>query len=381
MTAITQIASEEIALSKSNGRILRKQLLADRAIPPFDRVMMDGIALDSRVWNTDQRAFPVCAIQPAGSPAKTLKSSGHCIEVMTGAILPNGCDCVVKIEDVDIRDGVAHIQDSAQPKSGMFIHRYGSDLAQGCCILKTGQQLGPAELAIAASCGATTLEVSNIPSVHLITTGDEVIAPHLTPEPYQIRSSHPSAVIASIESQQLGNVVHHHLSDDQNLAEEQIARSLAAADVIVLTGGVSKGKFDYVAPALNKLIGTPLFHGVSQRPGKPFAFFAAPTPVFALPGNPVSVMACLARYLLPALRKIQGLPAAEQPLPLAEPISLTSDISCMIACRMSNGRIHPAQPNNSGDYRALSNCHGVAQLNPTQSTFDEGELLTFYPWG
>ena len=375
--SIPAAAEVTIELDKSFGKLLRRPVLADRNIPPFDRAMMDGIAIQS---STNRGALAVEAVQAAGSPALTLLDTNACLEVMTGAPIPVGCDCVVPIEEVTMENGQAKISEKYSYAAGDFIHREASDHLAGDTMLEPGSVLGAAELAIAASCGACVLQVSRTPQIHLITTGDEVIPPAATPEPFQIRSSHPIAILSAIDSAGLGSVTHTHIADDEMATREALHHSLATADILILTGGVSKGKFDYIAPLLNEIAGTALFHGVSQRPGKPFAYFEKPIPIFALPGNPLSVMACLARYVLPALKLHLGIPKGVKSLPLSSPAPLHPKLTQLLAGRIKDGKIYPSSPNNSGDYAALLGCHGVIEIPPSTTTSPANSLYNFYPW-
>lgn len=376
-TSLPELGTEIVSLDQAFGRVLRGDITADRAIPPFDRAMMDGIAISTRLGLSE---FTVSGVQAAGSPALTLGSPELCFEVMTGAVVPNGCDCVVPIEQVKIENDIARLDSSCSPKPGDFIHPEGSDHKSGDTLVEAGIVMGAAELAIAASCGATQLEVSRLPKVHLITTGDEVVSPAESPEIYQIRGSHPSAIISTLNSQNLAEVTHSHLTDDEAICSKALKHSLETADVLVLTGGVSKGKFDYIAPLLRELSGEAVFHGVAQRPGKPLGYFADKIPVFALPGNPLSVMACMARYLLPALKQMLCMPSGVQALPLAESVSPHPHLTQLLGARIENGKLYPASPNNSGDYAALLGCHGVVELAPANTSEVGDQHFRFYPW-
>jgi len=385
---LTTAPVEAIPLSLAQGRYLREDILADRPLPPFDRVMMDGIAIKHSSWVDLNRTFPIINTQAAGAPPTALLDDDSCIEVMTGCVLPDGCDCVIPVEQIKVKENTAHIQVCATLSEGQHIHRAGSDTKGGETLLNSGQLLEAPELAIAASCGATTPQVSILPKILIISTGDEVVAPEETPLPYQIRRSHATALTASIESSKLGTVSDIHVQDEPEALETAVKEALTNYDIIVLTGGVSRGKYDYVAPVLQKLIGDPIFHGVAQRPGKPLAFWAAESReerkrlIFALPGNPVSVMACAARYLLPALREI-----ASGNHPEMETLTTTGSFNCpphftgLTACRVKNGRIHLVPPSNSGNFLSLAGTHGVAELSGSLARKELfNEPAKFYPW-
>ena len=381
---LTTAAVEIVPLSKAQGRYLREDILADRPLPPFDRVMMDGIAIAHASFASGNTRFSITDTQAAGTPALTLENADSCIEVMTGCVLPHGCDCIIPIEHIDLSENTASLHSDASPQAKQHIHSAGSDTAAGEILLSSGQVLNAAELAIAASCGATHLKVSALPRILIITTGDELVAPEITPLPHQIRRSHATALEALITGMKLGKVDSIHIADDPLALKETITEALPAHDILILTGGISKGKYDYVAPVLTELLGSPHFHGIAQRPGKPMAFWKnSNSPlVFAHPGNPVSVMACAARYLIPSLVEIlSGRSPNPQQLPATGSFHCPSHFTGLVPCRINNGRIQLVPPSNSGNFLALAATDGIAQL-PGELTGKEllNEPASFYPW-
>ena len=381
---LTTAAVEIVPLSKAQGRYLRKDILADRPLPPFDRVMMDGIAIAHASFTSGNTHFPITGTQAAGTPALTLENADSCIEVMTGCVLPHGCNCIIPIEHIDLSENTASLHSDASPQAKQHIHSAGSDTAAGEILLSSGQVLNAAELAVAASCGATHLKVSALPRILIITTGDELVAPEITPLPHQIRRSHATALEALITGMKLGKVDNIHIADDPLALKETITEALPAHDILIFTGGISKGKYDYVAPVLTELLGSPHFHGIAQRPGKPMAFWKNPNSplVFAHPGNPVSVMACAARYLIPSLVEIlSGRSPNPQQLPATGSFHCPSHFTGLVPCRINNGRIQLVPPSNSGNFLALAATDGIAQL-PGELTGKEllNEPASFYPW-
>jgi molybdopterin molybdotransferase len=381
---LTTATFEIVPLSKAQGRYLREDILADRALPPFDRVMMDGIAIAHASFASGNTRFPITGTQAAGTPALTLEDADSCIEVMTGCVLPQGCDCVIPIEQIDLSENTARLYSDAKPQAKQHIHSAGSDTTAGEILLSSGQVLNAAELAIAASVGATDLSVSALPRILIITTGDELVAPEATPLPHQIRRSHATALEALISGMKLGTVASLHIADDPEALKEKITEALPAHDIIIFTGGISKGKYDYVAPVLSELLGSPHFHGIAQRPGKPMAFWKKPNSplIFAHPGNPVSVMACAARYLIPSLIEIlSGRSPTPQQLPATGGFHCPTHFTGLIPCRINNGRIQLVPASNSGNFLALSATDGIAQL-PGELTGKEllNEPASFYPW-
>lgn len=374
---LPQLGQELVSLKDAHGRILAETISADRPIPPYDRAMMDGIAISYQSFADGLRDFTIAGTQAAGQPALQLKNKTDCLEVMTGAMIPAGTDCVIKIEDLQITNNIACIQPSCTVNPRQHIHSLGSDQEKGNTLVPHSSILGAAEVAIAASVGRTELTVTRQPNILLITTGDEVIPPENVPLQYQIRRSHGSAICSSISSQQLGKVINNHVPDTARALAECLQNGLEKYDIVLLTGGISMGKFDYVAPVMESLSGKPLFHGIAQRPGKPFAFWPGDTPVFALPGNPVSVMACMARYLLPALRKMSGQHWTPPTFPLAQNTPWNAPFPGLVASHIINNQLHARPPKNSGDYSALAGAQGICEL---PSTSPAGTPLHFYPW-
>ena len=374
---------ENISLDDAYGRVLAGGIVTDRPIPPYDRAMMDGIAICHRSFAQGRREFPIAGTQAAGAPALTLGDPSQCLEIMTGAIAPKGADCVIKIEEIEIKNGIAHVPASCHVRKEQHIHSLGSDQKTGAALVSPGTVLGAPELAIAASVGQTELLVNRLPNILLITTGNEVIPPEATPLPHQIRGSHAHAIRASIEPNRLGNIHHTHVPDTPEDLRTALEKGLGKNDLLILTGGISMGKYDYVAPVLQSLAGAPCFHGVAQRPGKPLAFWThhmeeeSRRAILALPGNPVSVMACLARYVLPALRAMRGESWKPASLPLAHDFIWNAPFPGLVACQVFANQIHPSPPRNSGDYTALAGSQGICEINGTSQA---GTILKFHPW-
>ena len=373
--------SERISLSDALGRVLASDILADRDAPPFDRVMMDGIAINTYNHALGSWRYKIIGTQAAGTQKMILPKGEFAIEVMTGAPLPTDANAVIPVEKYDIAEDYALPHDGIEVDDNHYIHQQGDDGKTGDTLLTKGTTLTANELAIAASAGATELQVTRLPRIHLITTGDEVISPHETPTDYQIRRSHPTAITSLIKSQKLGIITDEHLPDDPDLIETKLKTALIDPniDTLILTGGISMGKFDWVAPLLEKLLGKPVFHGAAQRPGKPFAFWTGKNLplIFALPGNPVSVMATMHRYVLPSLRQILGKTETPKNLPLAEDFTWSLPLTGILPYKSNNGKITIHPPRNSGDYISLQGTQGFTEI-PPNSTLKAGQTLPIF---
>ncbi len=387
LAATPTFPSVRVAAADASGRVLRQIVRAERDQPPFDRVMMDGIAFAWVDYDSGQRRFPIQAIQAAGDPILTL-DSGHCIEIMTGAALPVNANCIVPVERITVADNVAEIESQYAVTKERFVHPRGSDYAQGAYMLRPGKRVSPLDIAIIASCGETDLEVAADPVVRIISTGNELVAAGLPIEAQQIRMSNGPAIQALLESHGYRQNAHAQVRDEIDALREQLALHLTAADVLVLSGGVSMGKADFVPQVLAGLGVEEIFHKVSQKPGKPMWFGKGPENqlVFALPGNPVSALVCCRQYLIPALAK--GCGADEKPpefAALATKIVFPTELTCfqpvkLLSSAAGQTLAMPVQTNTSGDFAALSATDGYVELPREQSEFPAGSPVFLHRW-
>src|SRR5690606_21482538 len=240
-------------------------------------------------------------VQATGDMPIPLTAPHGCIEIMTGAALHPTFDTVVKIEDIRINDGVAYLN-TPLVKKGMYVHAKGSDKKEHELVAAANTVVTPALIGLAASIGKTELLVRKPPRVIIITTGDEMVSPSEHPTPYQLRRSNGITIQAVLQQYAVSADL-LHLPDDHDLIKRELSRCIGEYDVLLMCGGVSKGKFDYVPNVLDELATKKLFHGVLQKPGKPFFFgsHGDNALIFAFPGNPVSTFMCLHRYFIPWL--------------------------------------------------------------------------------
>ena len=374
--------TEEVALESASGRVLREPIVADRDLPPFDRVMMDGYAIRHTDLKTTNR-FTVKGSAFAGRPRQTLPSdTGAALEVMTGSPLPEQADCVIPFEATLREKDTFHLCGDPQPEPGQFIHRRGSDFPAGTCLVKAGSVLRSIETGIAASCGLERIEVSRQPRLAIFGTGDELVPVAATPAPHQIRRSNAQA-LASLLARAHGLCPSvDHLADNPKGERSKLEAATRSADVLILSGAVSKGRLDWIPPVLDDL-GTCLFHGVSQRPGKPMGVWKASTGavIFALPGNPVSTLVCAHRYVLPFLKRLFGLNPQTAPVRLLQPFAFARPLTLFLPVRRSgtDGAI-PCPVNNSGDFASLAGTDGFVELASNENHWTTGTELHFTPW-
>jgi molybdopterin molybdotransferase len=387
LAAVQPLATESVAMEAAVGRVLAQSVYAERDQPPFDRVMMDGIALSFAEFEKGIRTFNVQGIQAAGDPAMTLEP-GHAIEIMTGASLPENADCIVPVERIVVNEHGAHVEANYEGVHRQFVHGRGSDHAKGTELLSAGSLTSPMDIAIIASAGLADVAVAKQPAVTVISTGNELVPAGEAIEDHQVRLSNGPAIIALLEDNGFENARHDHLLDDRDALKVRIAEHLAASDVLILSGGVSMGKADYVPEVLAELGVTVVFHKVSQRPGKPmwFGMGKEGQAVFALPGNPVSTLVCTRQYVVPALRHMSGLAgAAPEFASLTTSISFNPKLTNFLPVKtISNaaGQVlaMPAPTNTSGDFAALSGTAGYVELALEESEFKAGTAVPLHRW-
>ena len=383
-----RFGAEPRPLARVAGSVLRQRIGAERDQPPFDRVSMDGIAIRHADFARGTRSFTVAGLQAAGMAPLALDRDAACIEVMTGAVLPEGCDTVIAVEQTR-RDGAQRtIAPDHQPQHGQFIHRRGSDCRAGDTLLDAGHRLRAPELAVLAANGYASVAVARSPGVAILATGDELVAVDAPVAPWQIRRSNDVALAAMLGSRGLHDVTCEHVADERDALLSAIAQQLQAREVLILTGGVSMGQRDYVPEVLRELGVERVFHKIAQRPGKPmwFGIGAQGQAVFALPGNPVSALVCGARYVLPALLEAMG-HAAPPParVALAAALDCAGTLTWFVPVRLQPAATGghtalPMPPPTSGDFSALVHTDGFVELAAGQPHFTAGHAAAYYPW-
>lgn len=383
------MGTERVALNHAVGRILRQTVVAERDQPPFDRVMMDGIAIDFAAFAAGRRRFSIAATQAAGDPASSLEKPEDCIEIMTGAVLPMGASCIIPVERISVTQGFAEIEAGYEAEERQFIHPQASDHERGTLVLESGSRIRSVEVAILASCGLESVSVAAQPSIRVISTGNELVAAGRPIDDHQVRLSNGPALCAMLEEHGLTACSHEHLPDEVARLQNRLAQHLDEADVIVLSGGVSKGKADFVPDVLASLGVQRIFHRISQRPGKPMWFGTGPKGqlVFALPGNPVSALVCCRHYVVPALGEASGIPcvAGKRSVVLAEDVTFSPNLTYFLPVRLKPGASHaseavPVPTNTSGDFTSLKGTDGYVELAAEQNFFAKDSVVPLICW-
>lgn len=385
--------SSRVPLAASAGLVLRENIVAERDQPPFNRATMDGIAIASSIASSSanaaedrNRRFRITGIQAAGAPQLSLEAPDTCMEVMTGAVMPVGADTVIPVERITLQDGVCELEENYTCTPGQFVHLRGSDHARGDVLLTSGTRIRSPEMAILTAAGKADVAVSIWPRIAIVSTGDELVDVGATIEDHQIRSSNDRAIEAALKLRGCSETRRSSLPDDPAELKHAIRQLHDDSDVLILSGGVSMGKYDYVPRIMEELGVTLIFHKILQRPGLPMWFGVSATgvPVFALPGNPVSTLVCLTRYVLPALQRSLGEASIPAVLPLAEDVLFDPDLCWFLPVRIQYTEAGPvAVPrptNTSGDFIGLRGTDGFIELERGESRFPAGSCYRFWAW-
>jgi molybdopterin molybdotransferase len=366
---------EEIPFLKSMGRILKEEIVADRDFPPFNRVCMDGIAIDYQQFKNGRRVFKIEGIQAAGSKQIRLKNTKNCIEVMTGAILPNHTNTVIRYEDVTLEDGIATVNIDLI-KEGQNTHNKGKDRKVNDLLITQNTKISAAEMGVLATVGKSVVKVAKQPKVMIVSTGDELVGVDQIPLEYQIRRSNVFTLVSLLERLNITSET-SHISDDKLIIKSKIESYLHEYDVVLFSGAVSKGKYDFLPEIFEELKVYKKFHKVMQRPGKPFYFGKTDTcTVFGFPGNPISTFVNCLAYFYPWYHRSVGLEIIQETAILGEDVSFVPNLDYFLQVALENksGNLVaiPVAANGSGDLASLANTDAFIQLPKDTTEFKKG---------
>jgi molybdopterin molybdotransferase len=368
LDTVSPLAGERVGLLQAVGRVLAEEIRSEREVPPFANSAMDGYAVrweDIRDANADQPvALEILEVIQAGAVPTQAVTSGSASKIMTGAVLPAGADTVVRVEDTEEYDGRVWIKRSERP--GTHIRAGGEDIHRGQLVLEKGRVLRPADIGLLASVGRSFVLVRQRPRVAILSTGNELVEVDGTLRPGQIVNSNAYTLAAAVQEAG-GQPVPLEIARD-TLGEIRVALNEAVRhDVVLSTGGVSVGDFDFVKAAMDELGIRRLFWQVAQKPGKPLTFgLLRERPYFGLPGNPVSALVCFYLYVRPALGKMTGhkklfLPVVhaivEEDIPKAK--GLTEFVRCRLSQSDGHYQVRSTGSQSSGVLSSLSLGEGL----------------------
>ena len=377
---------ESVDLARAVGRILIGDVVADRPVPAFDRICMDGYAFPWESFQAGRREFQVRGVARAGHPREALADPQGCLEAMTGAVLPNGCDTVIQVERTErIDDGrVRFLVD--QLAKGANVHETGRDRRTGDDVIETPALVGPGEIAALASLGFVRPKVLRLPKIVLVSCGDELVEPGRVPLSHQVRQSNVWGIAASLELAGFGRPEIHHIPDEEAKLQQKLSSFVREFDAVVLSGGVSMGKWDLLPAVLEALGVEKLLHGVAQQPGMPLWMGMSPNGglVAGLPGNPLSSLTCFARHVRPILERSAGLPRRAFQVLLAEVVKSAPKKTRFVPVKLERQGIAqvaiPVPVAGSGDWAGVVGTEGFVEIHPSTESVPAGAVVDFHPW-
>ncbi|MDO6601882.1 molybdopterin molybdotransferase MoeA [Arenibacter palladensis] len=374
---------EQVSLETAMGRILAEDIVADRNFPPFNRATKDGIAINYDAIEKGLTTFKIEGVLAAGMPPQPLMDASNCVEIMTGAVVPDNADTVVMYEHLFIENGSATLTKS--PNRGQDIHICGSDQQKGDLVLKKYSTITASEIGVLAAVGMASIKVRSLPKVAIVSTGNELVEVEEIPLPHQIRKSNIHTLYSALSEVRIVPTK-LHLADEKSSIKKALNNTLQEHNAVLLSGGVSKGKFDFLPQVLEELGVEKIFHGVFQRPGKPFWFGIqreTNTVVFSFPGNPVSTFANYNVYFKDWLRRSLGIQIPKIDVILEEAVAVKGDLTMLlrVKIRFNQGHLSASlvKENGSGDLCSLVHTDGFIILEPKTDVYEVGELVPFVP--
>jgi molybdopterin molybdotransferase len=377
---------ETVELADALGRVLARSIAADRDYPPFNRSTRDGFAVRSEDLAAPGAALEIVGEIRAGAAFSKTIGPGQCAEIMTGAAVPDGADAVVMIEHAHVAGGRMRSERAAEP--GQNIAPRGTEARSGDVLLTPGTRIGAAEIAVAAQVGSAKVNVAVRPRVAILSTGDEVVAVGDAIGPYTIRNSNAVSVAALTAMAGGAPIALGNSPDNADVLHGRIEKGVSAADILILSGGVSAGKYDLVEPVLKAMGAQFFFDAVAIRPGRPTVFGRCRNVwIFGLPGNPASTMVTFELFVRPAIELLQG--ADPQPLPLmparlTAPVRQKAALTHFLPARLAwDADGVPSVTElpwlSSGDIVALAHANGFLVVRPDRLEMAAGEWAEFWP--
>ncbi len=305
--------TETVLLKDAGNRILAQDIIATFPMPSFDNSAMDGFAVRAVDTKGTDQSFPVTlkmiGVSSAGSPGDITLGPGECAQCMTGAIIPNGADAIVMVEDTSGFSDTDSVQIFQEAKIGKHIRKKGEEIQDGDVLIPKGTCITPNEIGTLATFGYGEISVAQKPRIAIFGTGDELVEPGIKLKPGQIYNSNLYIFAELAEKSGVEVIMRDVIKDDRKLLRAFLSKALKTCDMVISSGGVSMGRFDYVRDVLMELGVKEHFWKVAQKPGKPLFFGTAEsTLIFGLPGNPISSYIGFMEWVWPVLDVMMGKP-------------------------------------------------------------------------
>ncbi|MCX6243367.1 MAG: molybdopterin molybdotransferase MoeA [Bacteroidetes bacterium] len=363
---------EHVSMMDSLGRILAEDIQSDVDMPPFDKSAVDGFACRMADLGKD---LEVAETIPAGKTPEHSISEGTCARIMTGAMVPEGADCVIMVEDTIRENEMIRF---TKKETARNICYKGEDVKGGDMVLTAGTMIGPPHIAVLAAAGAVSPKVHTRIQVGILSTGDELVEPDHIPSPSKIRNTNAWQLMAQVSSTGANPNYGGIAFDTESALSAMLADSLDRNDVVLVTGGVSIGDFDYVPKVLERLDVEILFKSFAIRPGRPTIFGKRGNQfVFGLPGNPVSSFVLFEVMVRPFILKMMGCSA--EPLIIRLPLGASipkrrSDRKSLIPVRIENGVVLPVEYHGSAHINAYTRAQGILAIETGSNGMEKGEI-------
>jgi molybdopterin molybdotransferase len=376
MNSVVETGTETISFIASSGRILAEEIRSDSDMPPFNRSAVDGYACRRSDLKYDLEVLEVIS---AGKEPHKIVREKQCSKIMTGAIVPDGGEVVFMVEDSEILpSGKVRFTGSDLKLNISF---KGEDVRKGDVVLKPGKLLRPQDISVIAAVGHTDVVVKKKPVVGIISTGDELVEPYSNPGIAQIRNSNAYQLLSQVKG--AGGIGQYYgISPDvESITFEMINKALFETDILLITGGVSMGDFDFVPSILEKSGVNILFDKINVQPGRPLTFGVhSKGVVFGLPGNPVSSFVQFELMVRPFINKMMGcnLETIDYKLPMAVRYERKSSerLGWIPVFINENREVVPVSYHGSAHITALSYSDGIIPINPGIKTLEKGEYVS-----
>lgn len=368
---------ETISWSNCINRILAEDIVADQDFPSFNRVMMDGFAFRFDDWQNGQRSYPIGGFVGAGDdPA--LAPMASCIEIMTGASIPLHFDVVVPLEKVEVQGNDMVLSDHYLPERNQHIHARGSDYKKGDVLIAAGSEITPLQLAVITSCGYSNVSVFKRPHIAIVSTGNELVAVEDRPLPFQIRMSNVHALKAMFQSYAESICTFHWKDDYEEMSKNM--ESMKDCEILIFTGGVSKGKKDFMPHLWSGHGFQKLVHGVKQKPGKPIWMgHNSEQVLFGLPGNPVSALTCAMVYVLPFVKAFTGNAKNKSCIEIKNKVTQSDHLDLLVPVIFRQGCWEILKNNGSGDLIGFAQAQGIIRVPKKSQEGADGLLFDYFP--
>lgn len=377
--SVNRMPPARLPLLQAAGYILAEEIRSPLSLPPFDQSAMDGYAFRYSDWNG--RPLQIEGEQAAGSASNESLLPGTAMRIFTGAALPPGADTVVMQEKVLLADGLISIEDD-QLTEGSNVRKSGAELNHGEIALEQGSLLVPAALGLLASMGLTDVTVYPPPAVSILITGNELQDPGAELSHGQVYESNSFALRSALNRAGVTDIKLVMVPDDPASVEAAINEAIKASQMLLLTGGVSVGDYDFVVKSATKAGIRQIFHKIKQRPGKPLFFGTTEScTIFGLPGNPGSVLTCFYEYVFPAICQLMGrdFTQAVKMAVLQSAYSKPAGLTCFVKARYDGSGVLPLDAQESFRMRSFAVANALIVLEEGKSEYIAGEQVEVHP--